>query len=159
MTQADGFSAGVDVGGTFTDVAIVHPTGLWRGKTPTTHGEIGRGVMASLAVAAGEANLMLEDLLSRITWFGLGTTAVTNVIAEVKGARIGLLTTSGFEDELNLARGIRFSIDGPVIGPQQIIPSHAIVDVGAQQRRHRADPDRLRPPRAAGGRCRAEGLS
>ncbi len=129
MTQADGFSAGVDVGGTFTDVAIVHPVGLWRGKTPTTHGEIGRGVMASLAVAAGEANLTLEDLLSRIVWFGLGTTAVTNVIAEVRGARVGLLTTGGFEDELNLARGIRFSVDGPVIGPEQIVPSCAIVGI------------------------------
>lgn len=129
VAQAEEFSAGVDVGGTFTDVAVVHPAGLWRGKTPTTHGEIGRGVIASLAVVAGEANLPLDDLLSQVTWFGLGTTAVTNVIAEVRGRSVGLLTTGGFEDELNLARGIRFSIDGPVIGPQQIVPSHAIAGI------------------------------
>jgi N-methylhydantoinase A len=119
-------SAGVDVGGTFTDVAVAHSGGVWRSKAPTTHGDIGRGVIASLAVAASEAGLPLATLLGRIAWFGLGTTAVTNVIAEVKGRRVGLLTTLGFEDELNLARGIRFSIDGPVRGPEQIISPQAI---------------------------------
>lgn len=129
MAQRRNMSAGVDIGGTFTDVAIVHPGGLWRGKAPTTHGEIGRGVLACLAVVAQEACLELEDLLGRLDWFGLGTTAVTNVIAEVRGRRVGLVTTAGFEDELNLARGIRFSVDGPVVAPQQIVAAGAIMGI------------------------------
>jgi predicted NBD/HSP70 family sugar kinase len=73
---------GVDVGGTFTDVAIVHPGGVWRAKSPTTHGDVGRGVIAGIELASADAGLSVAQLLPRVERFGLGTTAVTNVIAE-----------------------------------------------------------------------------
>lgn len=129
IEQQTGFSAGVDVGGTFTDVVVARADGLWRAKTPTTHGEIGEGVIAALSLAAEQIGIGLNELVGGIVWFGLGTTAVTNVIAEVRGARVGLLTTAGFEDELNLARGIRFSVEGPVQRPVEIVPSRAIEGV------------------------------
>jgi N-methylhydantoinase A len=124
------FSIGVDVGGTFTDVAIAHTDGVWRAKTPTTHGEIGQGVLIGLELAAGQSDRGLTNLLPAVDWFGLGTTAVTNVVAEGRGQRVGLLTTAGFEDELNLAGGVRFSIDGRVKGPDQIVPRTAIAGLG-----------------------------
>jgi hypothetical protein len=93
--------AGVDVGGTFTDTAIAHDGGIWCGKAPTDHAEVGGDVIASLQSAAQEATLTLSELLGSVGWFALGTTAVTNVIAELKGRRVGLLTTRGFEHELN----------------------------------------------------------
>jgi N-methylhydantoinase A len=120
---------GVDVGGTFTDVAIVHPGGVWRAKSPTTHGDVGRGVIAGIELACADAGLSVAQLLPRVERFGLGTTAVTNVIAEVHGRRVGLLTTRGFENELALARGIRFSVTGRVRAPGQIVPRTSIAGI------------------------------
>src|SRR5215475_2553081 len=92
---------GVDVGGTFTDLALVDEvTGEVRiAKVPTTPGNQAVGVLAALAsVAAGPAEL--KAIVH-------GTTTATNALLERKGARAGLITTRGFRDVLELGRRTR----------------------------------------------------
>ena len=85
---------GIDIGGTFTDVAAMHvETGRTRiTKTPSTPGD------PSLAVKAGLAKLIEDEpelTGADIRFFAHGTTVATNTIIELKGARVGLLVTSG----------------------------------------------------------------
>jgi N-methylhydantoinase A len=61
--------------------------------------------------------------------FGLGTTAVTNVIATRKGLRVGLITTRGFEETLRLARGRTQEIDGWLQSVDALVESRAIVGI------------------------------
>src|SRR5262245_26753372 len=96
---------GVDVGGTFTDAVLIVDGVSHRAKAASTYPDIGRGVLASCELAAGSAGFAFDDILPRVRKFGLGTTAVTNVIATRRGMRVGLLTTMGFEQTLRLARG------------------------------------------------------
>ncbi len=91
---------GVDVGGTFTDVVLVGPRGVFIEKQPSTPGDYGlaivNGVMAALR-KAGEAPDRLDELVH-------GTTVATNAILEHRGARTALLTTAGFRDLLEIRR-------------------------------------------------------
>ena len=96
---------GVDVGGTFTDAVVTDGLGIWRAKVPTTTGEVGGGVMAAVSLAVSRAGSDLDVVLPAVRRFGLGTTAVTNVLASRVGLRVGLLTTKGFE-ELVPFRGV-----------------------------------------------------
>src|SRR4051812_38413267 len=103
---------GVDVGGTFTDAVVMADGKTWRAKSPSTYPEVGRGVIAACRLAAERAGFALEDVLSRTVRFGLGTTAITNVIATRRGLRVGLVTTRGFEEMLRLARARAITVDG-----------------------------------------------
>jgi len=89
------------VGGTFTDLVLVDTGGgtVRLAKTPTTPENQARGVMAALA--AGEADLAMLDLIVH------GTTTTTNAVLERKLARTGLITTQGFRDVLELGRRTR----------------------------------------------------
>lgn len=91
---------GVDIGGTFTDTAASDLNGVLHiGKTLTTPGQEGRGVVASIAnarVALAEATLLVH-----------GTTLVINALLERRGARTALVTTAGFADVIELGRGSR----------------------------------------------------
>ena len=98
------FCIGVDVGGTFTDVVLSEGTGVWRAKAPSTPAALGQGVINGCRLVAQRAGMRLEDLLPQVVRFGLGTTAVTNVIATRSGRRVGLVTTQGFEDLVPIAR-------------------------------------------------------
>jgi N-methylhydantoinase A len=98
---------GIDVGGTFTDCVLTDGTSTWRAKAPTTTGEIGKGVLAAAELAAQRSGTTLDDLLPRVSRFGLGTTAVTNTLASHTGRLVGLLATSGFEEMLPIAQGTR----------------------------------------------------
>jgi N-methylhydantoinase A len=95
--------SGIDVGGTFTDI-LVHETGpegprVRIGKVPTTLPDQTDGVLAAIA-EAGVAPADLDLLIH-------GTTATTNAILERKIARVGLITTMGFRDTLELGRRTR----------------------------------------------------
>ena len=96
---------GVDIGGTFTDVALVDDASGQIGvaKVPTTPGDLTEGVVRALemamgryAVAAPEVNLLSH-----------ATTVVTNAILGESGARAALITTRGFRDVLELRRSAR----------------------------------------------------
>ena len=93
--------AGVDVGGTFTDlIALDSASGEVRlAKVPTTPENQAFGVLAALE----EAKLSLPQLGMLVH----GTTTTTNALLERKLAKTGLITTRGFRDVLELGRRTR----------------------------------------------------
>lgn len=94
---------GVDVGGTFTDLILVETDGARRSvrfaKTPSTTDNQARGVMNAMAAARAEPGAL--DLVIH------GTTVTTNALLERKIAKVGLITTQGFRDVLELGRRTR----------------------------------------------------
>jgi len=121
---------GVDVGGTFTDAVLTDGLGTWRAKAPTTPGEVGRGVLAAARLAASRAGHSLEEVVPSVRRFGLGTTAVTNVLASRVGLKVGLITTKGFEELVPFARGRRVhDEDGWLTPPPDIVTADCIAGV------------------------------
>jgi N-methylhydantoinase A len=99
---------GVDVGGTFTDLVVADGAGaLFTFKAPTDVVNPAAGVMAAVDLAANGLGLSVSDLLRNCRVFVHGSTIATNTILERKGAVVGLLTTEGFRDALEIRRGIR----------------------------------------------------
>ena len=96
---------GVDIGGTFTDVALVDEAGGQIGvaKVPTTPADPSEGVLDALRMAMDRYRVAADEvgLLSH------ATTVVTNAILEQRGARAALITTRGFRDVLELRRSAR----------------------------------------------------
>jgi N-methylhydantoinase A/oxoprolinase/acetone carboxylase beta subunit len=106
---------GVDIGGTFTDVVCRLDDGTVRiAKIPTTSGDPSRAVLAALEMARREWNVPP----SNITRFVHGTTVATNAVLERKGARIGLITTEGFRDVLEIGRQMRHQMYDLVLKPE-----------------------------------------
>ncbi len=99
--QTHTLTVGIDVGGTFTDLlAIDSATGVVKlAKVPTTIDNQAIGFMAALA-AAGIDPATLQAVVH-------GTTTTTNALLERKIARVGLITTQGFRDVLELGRRTR----------------------------------------------------
>lgn len=92
--------AGIDVGGTFTDLLLFNAVGeLVIGKTPTTLDNQAFGVMNALSQCDTE--------LSAIDTIVHGTTTTTNAVLERKLARTGMITTRGFRDIIELGRRTR----------------------------------------------------
>ena len=99
---------GVDVGGTFTDMVLRDQTGnLWVFKAPSVPTDPSQGVLAVLRRAVDGFSMTMSDLLADCALFFHGSTVATNTILEKKGAKVGLLTTTGFRDSLEVRRGIR----------------------------------------------------
>ncbi|MCL7453485.1 MAG: hydantoinase/oxoprolinase family protein [Anaerolineae bacterium] len=89
-----------DIGGTFTDLVYVTPGGeVVTGKSHTTPGQFEKGVMDVIS----DSNIMPSEFAS----FVHGTTIVINAITERKGALVGLITSEGFRDVLEIGRGNR----------------------------------------------------
>ncbi|HZQ79618.1 MAG TPA: hydantoinase/oxoprolinase family protein [Acidimicrobiia bacterium] len=102
------FQIGCDIGGTFTDVAVVDDAGrVIADKADTTPADLRAGMVAALENAAGQLRMPLGELLGATTRFVNGTTLVTNSIAQLEGARVGLLATKGHGDVLRIARSPR----------------------------------------------------
>jgi N-methylhydantoinase A len=120
---------GVDVGGTFTDIVLSDGRHVWRAKAPSTTGALGRGVIAACRLVSERAGLSMQTMLARVERFGLGTTAVTNDIASRTGRKVGLITTSGFEDLVPIARVRRVPRDGWLVPPDGLIDRDWIVGV------------------------------
>ncbi|MDM8166153.1 hydantoinase/oxoprolinase family protein [Roseovarius sp.] len=99
--ERSGLVAGIDVGGTFTDLLqLDQATGAVRiAKVPSTPDNQAFGVMNALASA--ECELAALDLIVH------GTTTTTNAVLERKLSRTGLITTQGFRDVLELGRRTR----------------------------------------------------
>lgn len=99
--ERSGLVAGVDVGGTFTDLLqLDQATGAVRiAKVPSTPENQAFGVMNALTAA--ECELAALDLIVH------GTTTTTNAVLERKLSRTGLITTQGFRDVLELGRRTR----------------------------------------------------
>ena len=94
-------TVGIDVGGTFTDLLAIdlRSNEVKLAKVPTTADNQAIGFMASLA-AAGADPAGLQAIIH-------GTTTTTNALLERKIAKVGLITTKGFRDVLELGRRTR----------------------------------------------------
>lgn len=103
-----GYLVGIDIGGTFTDCAIVARGGqLLTTKVPSTPQDFSQGMMDALQTGADALGLTIEDFCRDIAFLSHGTTVGTNTIIQKKGARVGLLTTRGHEDAIHIMRGSR----------------------------------------------------
>ena len=108
MAEQAKLRAGIDIGGTFTDMLLFdESTGAFTiGKTLTTPGEPSDGVMNTIR----EVNALTSTVPSDIAQIVHGTTLVTNALIERKGARTALITTKGFRDALEIAREHRYDL-------------------------------------------------
>ena len=97
-----GYRIGVDIGGTFTDIILLGPDGaLVTKKILSTPDDYSRAVIKGMMMLCDENGI--EP--SRIEQVIHGTTVVTNAVIELAGAKVGLITTKGFRDVLEIARG------------------------------------------------------
>lgn len=105
--EDSGYIIGVDTGGTFTDVALIKRSGeLITGKSATTPRDFSLGVVNAVIEVANQMGLSLQELLSRTAYFKHGTTVATNALIVRSGARVGFVTTRGFEDTTLIMRAI-----------------------------------------------------
>ena len=102
------FRIGIDVGGTFTDVVAAHLDGHPRlFKTPSTPHDPSEAVLTGLGLVADSHGLTVKELLGATALLIHGTTVATNTLIEGKGAKVGLLTTEGFRDVLEVREGFK----------------------------------------------------
>lgn len=96
-------SVGIDIGGTFTDVVCIGPDGPAIIKVPSTRSDPAEAVDRALERLRDEHGHSAKAFGR----FCHGTTVATNAVLQRKGARIGLITTQGFRDVLELGRQMR----------------------------------------------------
>jgi N-methylhydantoinase A len=102
------YLVGIDIGGTFTDCAIVDRAGkLLTTKVPSTPADFSRGMLDALDAGAQALGIKLERFCRDIAFLSHGTTVGTNTIIQKKGAKVGLITTRGHEDAIHIMRGSR----------------------------------------------------
>jgi N-methylhydantoinase A len=102
------YRIGIDVGGTFTDLVAVDDSGrVTLAKSVSTPADPSLGVMDGLRLLAGELGRDLPTLLTETERIVHGTTVATNALLERKGARVGLLTTEGHRDVLEMREGLK----------------------------------------------------
>jgi N-methylhydantoinase A len=94
----------VDIGGTFTDLAIEKDGQRWTAKVLTTPAAPEKGVLEGVQQVLAKAGMKPADLALVIH----GTTLATNAVIERKGAKTALITTDGFRDVLALANEARY---------------------------------------------------
>jgi N-methylhydantoinase A len=100
---------GVDVGGTFTDAALLDGDRLHTAKVPSTPEDQSRGVISAVDEVLGRAGAESTDVES----FTHGMTVGTNALLEERGARTALVATRGFADLLDIGRQDRPSLYHP----------------------------------------------
>ncbi|MER7076859.1 N-methylhydantoinase A [Saccharopolyspora kobensis] len=114
--------AGVDVGGTFTDVVLRAPGRRPKAvKVPTTPGDPAEGVRRGVRESLPDGTLRLLPH---------GSTTATNAVLEREVARTAFVTTAGFSDVLQIARQNRPALyDLSVIKPEPLVPRELVVAV------------------------------
>jgi N-methylhydantoinase A len=102
------YRIGVDIGGTFTDLAAVDREGrVVIAKCASTPRDPSEGLREGLGLLASELELDLPGLLAQTEAIVHGTTVATNALLEQKGARVGLLTTEGHRDVIEMREGLK----------------------------------------------------
>jgi hypothetical protein len=150
---------GFDIGGTFTDfiLADAEAGSIRLHKCLTTPHDPSVGALAGLAELTEAGGIALSDVAEIIH----GTTLVTNAIIERKGAPLGLITTQGFRDLLEMGTEQRYDIydlflryPDPLVAcrrrPAFAATGHA-ADLPEPACRAEPAPDRLRLHRGAAG--------
>jgi len=119
---------GVDIGGTFTDVALVDEASgaIGIAKVSTTPRDLAQGVVAALQSALERHGIAP----SAVGFLSHATTVVTNALLQEKGARTGLITSRGFRDLLELRRSARADLydlfqDPPAV----LVPRHLRLEI------------------------------
>lgn len=122
MTHSSALRVGVDIGGTFTDMAILDDSGIVAvGKTLTTHTEPAAAVETVLRQTLAAHHLDAADITTVVH----GTTLVTNALIERNGARTALITTEGFRDVVEMGREHRYELyDLDLELPRPLVPRH-----------------------------------
>jgi len=122
---------GVDVGGTFTDLVSVDDTGrVSLAKSVSTPEDPSIGVMDGLGLLAAEIGADLVGLLADTALIVHGTTVATNALLERKGATVGMLTTAGHRDVIEMREGLkddRYNLRMPP--PVPLVPRARRLDV------------------------------
>lgn len=111
------FRLGVDVGGTFTDILLIdEETGkTHRYKTSSTPEDQSIAVLHGIEQVCTAAGIAMSEVREVLH----GTTVATNAILEHKGARVGLVTTKGFRQVLQIARSfVPGGLAGWIIWPK-----------------------------------------
>src|SRR5467141_4940421 len=125
---------GIDVGGTFTDLAAVDETGrVVIAKCASTPRDQSEGLMEGLGLLAVECGTDLVGLLKSTERIVHGTTVATNALLERKGAKVGLLTTEGHRDVIEMREGLkddRYNVRMPP--PVPLVPR--VLRLGVRER-------------------------
>ena len=112
----------VDIGGTFTDVALQRggeTADFVTAKTPTTPTNPVEGALTAVRLALGKGNVQAGEVGAFIH----GTTLATNALIEKKGAEVAVITTEGFRDILEIAYERRYNqYDMYIDKPDTIVP-------------------------------------
>ena len=109
----------VDIGGTFTDVALETPERHYTAKTLTTKGQPENGVLSGIHDVLNQSGIAPSQVTSLI----YGTTLATNLLIERGGAPIALLTTRGFRDSIEMRNENRFEqYDVNIDLPAPLVP-------------------------------------
>src|SRR4051812_21005693 len=97
------YRIGIDVGGTFTDFVAIDASGATTlAKVPSAPQDPSLGVLDGLAQLAPRLGIDRPALLAQTDRIVHGTTVATNALLERKGARLGLLTTEGHRDVIEM---------------------------------------------------------
>ena len=140
------YRLGFDIGGTFTDFALVdlQSGALHVHKCLTTPDNPAAGALAGLRALLERAAIAAVDIDIVVH----GTTLVANTLIERTGARVGLLTTAGHRDTLEIRNEQRYDIyDLFLQYPEPLAPRHLRLGV-----RERCDRDGRTPPSSKGSR-------
>jgi N-methylhydantoinase A len=118
------YRIGIDVGGTFTDLVAVDDGGrVTVAKAASTPRDPSEGLLDGLRLLAGALGTDLAGLLEGTERIVHGTTVATNALLERKGARVGLLTTQGHRDVIEMREGLkddRYNLRVPP--PEPLVP-------------------------------------
>jgi N-methylhydantoinase A len=119
---------GVDVGGTFTDFVLFDEKSgrAHTGKRLTTPQDPSIAIIEGIKRMMGETGFKPADLHSVVH----GTTLVTNTIIERTGANVGLITTRGYRDTLEIGKEIRYDLYDLFLEPAPtLVPRHRRLEV------------------------------
>jgi N-methylhydantoinase A len=114
---------GVDVGGTFTDLVLHDPRRdlVHTGKLLTTPDDPSEAIVVGVQRLLKETDINASDLHSIVN----GTTLVTNTVIERTGATVGLITTEGFRDVIEVGRETRYDLyDLFLEAPPTLVPRY-----------------------------------
>jgi len=119
--RAMSYRIGVDIGGTFTDFALVEDSGgrLALHKQLTTPGDPSAAVLDGIARLLAREGVPIAEVAEVVH----GTTLVTNSVIERKGAKTGMLVTAGFRDIPDMRGETRYDLfDLRLVFPEALVP-------------------------------------
>src|SRR6185312_8327382 len=122
------FRAGIDIGGTFTDFILLDEAAaaVRLHKCLTTPSDPSRGALDGLADIVSAAGISIAEIGEIVH----GTTLVTNAVIERKGASVGLITTEGFRDVLEIGSEQRYDIyDLFLTFPEPLVSRHRRLEI------------------------------